>query len=144
MHFSFFFFKQKTPYVLRLSLVGSGMCIRDRSLRGPTSSAYVSDCYHCADPQVPPICRLARALKSRSLHFYIRSGRPKALPTRHSTYGRLHAGHGGKKRATQKWPAFPLLFTHKSYTLYGALLVFSGACVIWDCASLGRCAPRYC
>ena len=27
----FFFFKQKTTYEIRLSLVGSGMCIRDRT-----------------------------------------------------------------------------------------------------------------
>ena len=29
--FFFFFFKQKTAYEIRLSLVGSEMCIRDRS-----------------------------------------------------------------------------------------------------------------
>ena len=28
----FFFFKQKTAYEIRLSLVGSEMCIRDRDL----------------------------------------------------------------------------------------------------------------
>src|SRR5660397_252585 len=30
----FFFFKQKTAYEIRLSLVGSEMCIRDRSWAG--------------------------------------------------------------------------------------------------------------
>ncbi len=30
---SFFFFKQKTAYEIRLSLVGSEMCIRDRTTR---------------------------------------------------------------------------------------------------------------
>ncbi len=29
----FFFFKQKTAYEIRLSLVGSEMCIRDRTTR---------------------------------------------------------------------------------------------------------------
>jgi len=30
----FFFFKQKTAYEMLRGLVGSGMCIRDRVLRG--------------------------------------------------------------------------------------------------------------
>ncbi len=32
----FFFFKQKTAYEIRLSLVGSEMCIRDRTTRVST------------------------------------------------------------------------------------------------------------
>jgi len=32
----FFFFKQKTAYDFRLSLVGSEMCIRDRVTQGYT------------------------------------------------------------------------------------------------------------
>ena len=34
---SFFFFKQKTAYEIRLSLVGSEMCIRDSSGEAPSS-----------------------------------------------------------------------------------------------------------
>ncbi len=32
-NYLFFFFKQKTAYEIRLSLVGSEMCIRDRTTR---------------------------------------------------------------------------------------------------------------
>ena len=36
---STFFFKQKTAYEIRLSLVGSEMCIRDSDTRIPTGKA---------------------------------------------------------------------------------------------------------
>ena len=36
--FFFFFFKQKTAYEMLRSLVGSEMCIRDRSIDGPFAS----------------------------------------------------------------------------------------------------------
>ena len=39
--FYFFFFKQKTAYEIRLSLVGSEMCIRDRA----SSDINLSDCF---------------------------------------------------------------------------------------------------
>ena len=39
--FFFFFFKQKTAYEIRLSLVGSEMCIRDRILTGAVTGAIV-------------------------------------------------------------------------------------------------------
>src|SRR5660397_265785 len=41
----FFFFKQKTAYEIRLSLVGSEMCIRDRIHR---SRAAIEDSIRCA------------------------------------------------------------------------------------------------
>src|SRR5660397_285276 len=44
--FYFFFFKQKTAYEIRLSLVGSEMCIRDRSHPPPPSQ--------CRKPGCPP------------------------------------------------------------------------------------------
>ena len=36
----FFFFKQKTAYEIRLSLVGSEMCIRDREGTGRPGQVY--------------------------------------------------------------------------------------------------------
>ena len=40
--FYFFFFKQKTAYEVKYGLVGSEMCIRDRSTAGGTTSSMAS------------------------------------------------------------------------------------------------------